>query len=295
MDYKKQIRSKKLRLKILKKLSFISDEIMIKLQYRISTGYKLNIKNPQTFNEKIQLYKLKYRNKLMIICADKFAVRKYIEGKGYSEILNVLYGVFNSYSEINFKDLPKRFVLKTTNGSGTNYICLDKNEIDHKNLKKIFKEWMKPFKKSPGREWAYDSISPKIVCEKYLDGVNGESLMDYKIFCFDGKPYYIQVDIDREENHKRNIYDTEWNYIDETITYENKGDVIKKPNNLDDMLKIASELSKDFPHVRVDLYNQNNNIVFGELTFYHGSGYEKFSTNEFAKEMGSKFDFPKTK
>ena len=293
MNYKKKIKSQKLRIKILKLLSFIPDKIMIKLQYRISTGKKLNLKHPSTFNEKIQLYKLNYRDNLMIICADKFSVRNFVESKGLSNILNELYSVYSSYKDIDFGTLPKKFVLKTTNGSGTNYFCSNKDQIDYIELEKILTEWMKPLKKSLGREWAYDNIVPRIICEKYLEVEQGEDLRDYKFFCFDGEPKYIQVDMNRATNHQRNIYDIDWNYIDETITYSNVGDIIQKPKTFDKMLAIARILSKDFPHVRVDLYDYKDQVIFGELTFYHGSGYEKFSSYKFEKEMGFEFTVPR--
>lgn len=293
MEYKNAVKNKKLRIQILKFLSFIPDRVMIKLQYKISTGKKLNLKNPMTFNEKMQLYKLKYRNKLMITCADKFAVRSYVKHKGLEHILNELYSVSNNYKEIDFDSLPQKFVLKVTNGSGTNFLCSNKYGINFHILEKQINEWMKPTRKSPGREWAYESIIPRIICEKYLDtGPNGD-LRDYKFFCFNGEPKYVQVDINRFTNHKRNLYDADWNFINENITYSNVGDTIEKPETFDEMLKIARILSSDFPHVRVDLYDYNGKVIFGELTFYHGSGYEKFSSTEFELEMGRHFSFPK--
>lgn len=295
MNYKKKIKSQSLRIKILKLLSFVPDKIMVKIQFRISTGKKLNLKHPITFNEKIQLYKLNYRNHLMVLCADKYAVRTYVKNKGLSNILNDLYSVYSSYKDIDFKILPEKFVIKTTNGSGTNYFCLNKNNIDFKELEIQLNKWMKPIKKSPGREWVYEKIAPKIICEKYLEVEKGEDLRDYKFFCFDGEPKYIQVDLNRSTNHKRNIYDIDWNFIDESITYPNVGDIIQKPNNFNEMLEISRILSKDFPHVRVDLYDFKGEVVFGELTFFHGSGYEKFSSYEFEKDMGNEFIVPNQK
>jgi len=294
MDYKKIIKSQKLRLKILQLLSFLPDKVMVKLHYRISTGKKLNLNNPNTFNEKIQWYKLYYRHPLMVKCADKYAVREYVAEKGLSEILNECYGIYNSIEEINLNSLPKKFVLKVTNGCGANIFCENKNLLDETSMRMKLKEWIKPIKNSPGREWSYNNIKPRIVCEKYLE-VNreeDEDLLDYKFFCFYGKPTHIQVDMDRFTKHKRNIYDVNWKYIDATITYPNVGDIIKKPKNLDTMLEVASILSEDFPHVRLDLYDYREKIIFGEMTFYHGSGYEKFSSYELEKEMGKEFILP---
>jgi len=294
LNYKKIIKSKKLRLKILRLLSFLPDTLMIKLQFRIYTGRRLNLKRPITFNEKIQWYKLYYRDPLMIICADKYKVREYVKNMGLSTILNDCYKVYDSVNDINFDELPDKFVLKTTNGSGTNYFCENKESLQKKEVIGLLKDWMKPFKKSPGREWGYDSIVPRIICEKFLE-VNhdeGEDLRDYKFFCFNGQPRYIQVDMYRSTAHKRNIYDINWNYIDQTITYPNVGDVLERPPNLEKMIEISTVLSSNFPHVRVDLYDYRGKVIFGELTFYHGSGYEKFSSYQFEKEMGDHFILP---
>ena len=144
-----------------------------------------------------------------------------------------------------------------------------------------------------GREWPYKNVEPKIVCEKYMVDESGNQLKDYKIFCFNGEPRLVQVDYDRFTNHRRNLYDLEWNYLHASIGYPSDPQVvIPKPQCLDGMLSVARRLSEGFTHVRVDLYNINGQVYFGELTLYHGSGFETFLPNELGHELGRWIDLP---
>lgn len=298
MDYKQLISNQELRLKILKLMDFIPDEYMIKLQYRIATGRKLNLKKPVRFTEKLQWYKLYYRDPLMTKCADKYEVRDYVILKGHGDILVPLYGVYDNPEEIDFDKLPSKFVLKTTNGSHTNIFCEDKSKLDITYVKKTLNNWIKKRTVKAGREWAYYNIKPRIICEKYLDKNENNDLIDYKFFCFNGEPYCLYVIIERylKDGIKLGIYDTNFHkliYSRSDIPRFTKN--VKKPKNFDKMLEIARDLSKDFPHVRVDLYNINGNIFFGELTFYDGSGYKGFEPDEFDFILGEQFKLPKTK
>lgn len=294
MNYKKIFKSQKTRFRILRLLNFIPDKTMIKLQYRIKTGRKLNLKNPKRFTEKIQWYKLNYRKSLMNQCSDKYEVRKYVESKGLSYILNELYGVYDSVEEIDFDKLPDKFVLKTNNSSHTNIFCENKNELNISETKMKLEEFLNKKKKiSGGREWAYNDIRPKIICEKYLEKDENEDIVDYKFFCFNGKAYYLYIITNRflESGPKLGIYDVEGNK-----TKYRRADInplieeIELPNNFKEMKEIAEKLSEDFPHVRVDLYNIDGKIIFGELTFYDGSGYEGFIPDEFDFILGEKFE-----
>jgi hypothetical protein len=294
MNYKKIIKSQELRFKILGLLDFLPDKTMIKIQYRIKTGRKLNLKKPKRFTEKLQWYKLFYRDPLMTQCADKFNVRKYIAGKGYDDILIPLYGVYENADEIGFKELPNEFVLKTTNGSHTNIICKDKRKLDIGKTIKTLNSWVKDRPIKLGREWAYYDIKPKIICEQLLkdDSNEFDGINDYKFICFNGKAQYVWIDVNRYVNHRRNFYDTEWNYIDVSTDVQNYGDTIPKPAGLNEMVSIANDLAKDFPHVRVDLYWLNNKVYFGELTFYLLSGYEDFEPEKFDFLLGEQFKLP---
>ena len=292
-NYKKIFKTTKSRERILNIFRFISDETMIKIQYKIKTGRKLDLKNPQRFTEKLQWYKLNYRNPIMHKCVDKYLVREYVDEKGLSDILVPLYGKYDDVTDINFEDLPKQFVLKTTNGSGglNVIVCQNKNELDFKKIKECL-ECKKINPQTGGREWAYYGLEPGIVVEKLLINKNNpkSGVNDYKIFCYNGKPEYIVVDVDRYIGHKRSFYDINWNNLHIGSDCLNCDCEIKRPDNLDEMLKIASKLAGDFPYVRVDLYNVEGKIYFGELTFYPWSGYVQFEPDEFDYILGKKFD-----
>lgn len=293
--YKKIFRSQKLRFFIVNALSFLPDRVMLSIQYYVKFGRKCNFNNPQRWTEKIQLYKMYYRNSDLGICVDKYDVRSYIEKKGLSEILNKLYAVYNSSEEIDIQNLPDSFVLKTTDGGGGLNVVLvtDKNEMDLPAIKKEFNTWMGRFKAGAvpsGREWAYSLIkSSRIVVEELLvNRVNPQAgIEDFKILCFHGEPKYIIVDKDRYINHKRNFYNTNWERVSVTTDHEQFEDSYPKPQNLEEMLRVASVLSEDFPFVRVDLYNVEGKVYFGELTFYPWTGYVRFTPDSFDEILGS--------
>lgn len=292
--YKKIFRSTKMRHAILRILSFIPDKQMLSLQYRIKMGQRLNLNNPQTFTEKLQWYKLYYRDPVMTKCADKHLVREYLAERGYKDLSCVEYGVYDKPEDINLSELPKRFVLKTTNGSGTNIICKDKSKFDLQKNQKELHDWLKRDCYGLGREWAYKDIEPKIIAEEYLEDEENEfdGINDYKFICFNGKVHYVVFDADRYVGHKRSIFDAEWNYIDVGTDCEKLGDTVLKPEGFEEMKKIAEDLSKDFPFVRVDLYWVNHRAYFGELTFYPWTGYIVFDPRSFDFELGEKFLLP---
>lgn len=297
MDYKKIFKNQEFRFLILKSLSFIPDSIMLKIQYRIKLGRALNIKQPVRFTEKIQSYKAFYRNDLMPSCVDKYEVRKFIESKNLSNILNELYEVQSSFNDVDFEKLPNQFVMKTTDGGGGEnvIICKDKTNLDLINLKRQFDRWKNKKDINAGREWAYTQMKEsKIIIEKYLENEeNPEAgISDYKIFCFNGKPSVIVLDIDRYIGHKRNFYNTDWQDLNISSDCPTFDRIISRPDNLKDMLDVAATLSKDFPFVRVDLYNINGRIIFGELTFYPWSGYVQFNPDKYDYIWGNEFQLP---
>ncbi|MFP7483460.1 ATP-grasp fold amidoligase family protein [Priestia filamentosa] len=294
MDYKKYIKNKELRFKLLHYLRFIPDSTMLKLQYKVKMGRKLNLKGPKRWTEQIQWYKVHYRTPLMTQCADKYEVRKYVKSKGLEHILNKLYATYDSADEVDLGSLPSKFVMKTTNGSGTNILCTDKSLLDIDDIKSSLKEWLKRNNYSAGREWSYKNIVPKIIVEEYLEDESDsfDGISDYKFLCFNGEAKYIIFDVDRHTNHKRNIYDTNWNFINVSTDHSNFGDSVDKPAGLEEMLKIANILSKDFPFVRVDLYWVNGKVYFGELTFYPWTGYVQFEPDNFDYTLGENFTFP---
>ena len=292
--YKKIIRSKKLRFKILAALNFLPDDLMLKIQYRIKHSRKLNIENPTRYTEKIQWYKLNYRDPVMTQCVDKYRVREYIKSKGLEHILNDLYAVFDSPEEIVFDNLPERFVLKTNNGSGTNLICKNKELYTEEQVRNMFRDFWDMCNAHVGSEWVYHDVKPAIIAEQLLEDAtqNNNDICDYKFLCFNGSPEYIVYDVDRYTDHKRNIYDLDWNDLHIASDCPCSDNAYAKPENLNEMLEIVRILCEDFPAVRVDLYSIEGKIYFGELTFFPWSGYVQFTPDSFDFELGEKFVLP---
>ena len=297
MNYKKIIRSQQLRFKILHLFRWMPDSVMLRIQYRIQMGFWPDFKHPKRFTEKLQLYKMKYRNPIMAQCVDKYEVRKYVESKGLGYILNELYGVYNTFDEIDFNSLPDKFVIKsTTGGGGFNVIVVqDKSTCEWEEIGKEVNAWGQHKKGAvnSGREWAYSGMGEtRIIIEKYLEDTQGHGLIDYKFFCFNGEPRYLYVVADRKpgEYAYLSIYDTNFKKTQFYRVDERKLErSMPKPINYEKMLDVARILSVDFPHVRVDLYNIDGCIVFGELTFYDGSGYFHYEPDSFDLKAGSYF------
>jgi hypothetical protein len=299
MNYKKFIKSRNLRLKIMKLLNFLPDEMVVSLQYRIKTNRKLNLLVPKRYTEKLQWYKLYYKDPLMGECVDKYEVRNYVMKLGYANILIPLLGVYDSVEDINFDILPNSFVIKDTLGGGGNSVIIVKNKFEenYDKIKKHIKRWIKKSQgKHPGREWVYEGKKNRIVIEKYLVANESEGgLIDYKFFCFNGKVEYIYGIADRTLGQAvgLGIFDSNFNLLPYKRVDENPlTRTIKKPKNYELMVKCAEDLSKNFPHARIDLYNQNGEIYFGEITFFDGSGYMCFDPDEFDYIMGEKFLLP---
>jgi len=215
LNYKKIIPDQEIRFKILNFLRFIPDSLLIRIQYFIKLSRFPNLRNPKRFSEKIQIYKLKYRNPKITIATDKYRVREYVESKGLSGILNTLYFVGNVAEDIDYNALPEKFVIKTNNGSGTNILCNDKNKLNINEANKKINTWLSRNFYVAGRGWSYKNIEPKVIVEEYLEDKNQQNgVFDYKFLCFNGEPHYIVHDVNRYTDHVRNIYDNKWNFID---------------------------------------------------------------------------------
>lgn len=296
MDYKKILPNKKMRLKILEATNFIPDESMLKFQYKVKTGRSLNLKNPKRYTEKLQWYKLYYRDPLMTLCSDKYSVREYVNEKGLGNILNPLYGVYEDVNDIDFDYLPDSFALKSTSGAGGNIFIEDKKSADVEKIKREADKWLKTKSIKYGREWSYYNIQPRLVAERLLERDENNDIPDYKFFCFNGEVKYLYTMIDYTDNHdngKCSFFTPDF----EKLPYRRSEfppieEDINKPRNFDKMIEIAEILSEDFPHVRVDLYNIKGEIVFGELTFYNASGYTVFEPDEFDFILGKEFILP---
>ena len=294
LDYKKIFKSRKTRSKVLKALRFVPDKPMIMVQYKLKTGRKLNLRHPRRFTEKLQWYKLHYRNPLMKECINKYTVRDYIKSKNLESILVPLYAHYKWVEDIEWDKLPNSFVCKTQHGGGglDVVIVTDKKQTTKEEVvKKLHYSREKLLNTSGGREWAYGGLDTGIVVEELL--VNRENpnagINDYKFFCYDGHAKYIIVDVDRFIGHKRNFYDCDWNNLHVISDCPAADREIPKPKNLKEMMDIAEILSADFPYVRVDLYSVDNKVYFGELTFYPWSGYVQFDPDEWDFKFGKDF------
>jgi len=273
----------------------VSDETAVKKYYRKrSGGQELDLNNPQTFSQKQQWYKINIKDPLMQQCADKYAVRKYIEYQGYSYLLNDLLGVYTDANEIDLSVLPDRFVIKAAHGSGFNIIVKDKTRLNWRQTKLMLNSWLHQNIAWGGREWVYKDMPRRLIIEKYLEDETGE-LRDYKFFCFNGTPRFMQLEVGRYTEHNtRNFYDMQWNLMPFGKELPHNPNIdVPKPQMFDEMKKIAAELCSPFQFVRVDLYQVGGKVYFGELTFFPAGGAPDFVPAEYDRIVGEMWELKK--
>ena len=272
------------------------NKVLIKNQYYIYCHKKLNEDNPQTFNEKINWLKLNYYNPLYEQCADKIEVREYVKSKGLEHILTKVYAIYDNVSQIDFDNLPNSYVLKTTHASGDVCVVKDKNNIDIKKIRRTLKINLKRNMYVLFGEWQYKNLKPRIMAEELI--ISEGELVDYKFFCYNGKVKIIYVTVgavNRKEECSADYYDRDWNYLDiHRIGHPSLG-YVTPPKKLKEMIKTAEILSKDFAHVRVDLFCNDKRIYFGELTFTTGGGYANYVEENADLFFGKYFDIDKNK
>ena len=255
-----------------------SDKKYVEAIYLLVFGKKLNLKNPRTFNEKLQWLKLYDHNPKYTTMVDKLAAKDYVEKIIGSEYIIDTLGRWDSFDQINFEQLPKQFVLKCTHDSGGLVICRNKEKLDKEKARKKIEESLKRNFYYVGREWPYKNVKPQIIAEEYMEDERGD-LKDYKFFCFNGKVEFFKIDFDRESAHRANYYDCQGKLLSfgESLCPPKFDKKIELPANLKHMIELAEKLSVDKTFIRVDFYSVlNNNIKFGELTFYPASGFGKF-------------------
>lgn len=275
--------------KIRYSLRFLPDKMYIKLYYFAKFKHFCNLKNPQTFNEKIQWLKLNDRKPIYSKLVDKYEVRKYIEKKIGKEYLVPLYGIWEKFDDIDFDKLPQKFVLKCTHDSGGVVICKNKKEFDKKIAKKTIENCLNHNFYYIAREWPYKNVKPRIIAEKYLENEDKtEGLKDYKFMCFNGRMKCCFVCFNRDENNDPliNIYDSEWNKMPFQRKNEGSNRILKKPNKFEKMIELAEILSKEMPFARIDFYDVDDRIYFGEITLYPAGGFKRFDPDEYDKILG---------
>ncbi len=292
---KKQI--KKLEKNFVIILTKISIKLSSKYLFLRSQKHKLNLKNPKDFNEKLMWLKIYNYNKNYLVwqCSDKYKVREYALSKGVNERnLPTILSTYSDAMEIDFSQLPNKFALKCSHGSGFNIICQDKTKIDENKVKKQLNKWLKTKYGYSTAEPHYTHVKPIIICEEFIENFEDEYPYDYKIYCFSGVPKIILVCSERARKLRLNFFDLDWHEVPfgkETYRSDKK---IERPTKLEDMLDIATKVSSDFPFVRVDFYQYKNEAILGEMTFtptaccsshYSGEGLLKLA--EYMPELKS--------
>ena len=277
-------------------LPFISDELYLKLLYKKRMGQPLNLLRPSRYTEKLQWMKLYYHKPLYTLLVDKYEVKNVIGNLiGSEHIVKNVGGPWNSFDEIDFSALPNSFVLKCTHDSGGIVICRDKKTLDIEKARNKIEKCLKRDFYNFGKEWPYKNVKPRIIAEELLEDPIGADLKDYKLFCFNGKVKLLFVASDRqnvEEETKFDFYDADFNKLDIKNGHPNSENSLPAPKNFNKMIELAEIISKDEPHMRVDFYDINGQIYFGEITFFHHSGLVRFEPDEWDYILGDWLDLP---
>lgn len=271
-------------------------ETLARFEMFLFLNYWPNLARPRSFNEKIYHWMLSGPHQKSSMCADKCAVREYVLSKtNRPDILNDVYFVGADASKIPFDELPNKFVIKATHGSGWNIFVHDKAAANIPEIVSRCRKWMDTKHSVATRnvcETHYDPIVPRIIIEKYMEDATYGIPIDYKFFCFGGRPVYVQVDLDRFVDHRRNFYDVAWREMDVRVTYL-KGKPVPRPAMLNDMMDVAAKLATGFGFCRVDLYSPDDKrVLFGEMTFAPGSGLERFDPPEWDYRFGALWEAP---
>lgn len=274
-----------------------ADALYLKLLYKNRMKKKLDLINPKTYNEKLQWLKLYNRKQEYTIMVDKYAVKGYVEKIIGKEYIIPTLGVWEHFDDIDFDKLPDQFVLKCTHDSGGLVICKDKETLDKEKAKKQIEHCLKRRYFLNTREWPYKDVKPQIIAEKYMVDESGYELKDYKFFTFDGKvkAMFIATDRGSESETCFDFYDCNFEHLPFKNGHPNAKKKIIKPENFDKMIELAEKLGKDIPHARIDFYNINGKIYFGEITFFHWSGLKPFEPEEWDYKFGSWIQLPEGK
>jgi len=261
----------------------------LRILYLRRFGRLLNLNSPKSFNEKLQLYKIKHNDSLMTICTDKVLVKDYLKTLDIDiSFPKTLFKFFNE-SEIHrfdFNKLPDNYVLKANHTSQTILFSNKEKKLNKTDFLKAFRSWIKKDQYASLGEWSYKDIERCIFVEEFLD-FKGKPPNDYKVFCFNGDPKYVQVDYDRFDKHKRNLYTNKWEFLNFEYSHPNLMPIEKKPKFLKEMLEISKIISTKFPFVRIDFYYYENKLMVGEMTFYPGGGFEKFPNYDLDIKFGN--------
>lgn len=265
----------------------ISSETLLKVRYSSRLQSKLNLNNPTTYTEKLQWLKLYDHKEIYTTMVDKYEAKKFVADRIGEKYVVPLIGVWDNIEDIDFSILPDRFVLKTTHDSGSILVCKDKSTLDYKEIYRNFKKYLKRNYYTGSREWPYKNIKPRIIVEKYMeDELDGE-LRDYKFFTFGGVPKVLYITQGRSTNETvADFFDMDFNHLPFTIDHNNAIFPPHKPKNFELMKELAAKLSEGTPQLRVDFYEVNGDVYFGEMTFFHCSGLVSFKPEKWDKILG---------
>ncbi len=268
------------------------DEEYLKKMFLAWVGYPLNLDNPRTFNEKMQWLKIHDRKDIYSTMVDKCLAKDYVSKKIGNDVIIPSLCIWDDVKDVDFDKLPNQFVIKCNHNSGLGMcICTDKTKANKQQIKINLSKGLRQDYYLKGREWPYKNIRRRILAEKYMVDESKKELKDYKVFCFNGKPEFIQVDFGRFSVHERKVYSTKWECLGFSSLYPpNTSREIDRPTCLRRMLEISEELSKGIPFIRVDMYVIDNRVYFGEMTLYHGSGFEPFYPDGWDLKLGDLLD-----
>ena len=275
-----------------KALLVLPDRLYLSLMYHLKFKKKMNWKNPQTYNEKLQWLKLHDRKDIYTKMVDKYEVKKYVASIIGEEYIVPTLGVYNKFDEIDFDELPNRFVIKCTHDSGGLAIVKDKSKMNLSEIRGRIDESLKHNYYYSGREWPYKNVKPRIIIEKYMEDKRDKELRDYKLFCFNGhfKVIFIATNRQGEGETCFDFFNERFEHLPFTNGHPNAPVLPHKPENFDKMIELAEKLSEGIPQVRVDFYDVDGKIYFGEMTFFHWSGMMPFKPEEWDKKMGDMID-----
>ena len=271
------------------------DKLFIKINYHRIFGKELDLKNPITYNEKLQWIKLYDRNNLYTKLVDKIEAKKRVADRIGEKYIIPLLGVYSCFDEIDFDKLPNQFVLKCNHDSGSVVVCKDKQKFDYVSARNILEKGLRRNFYLQSREWPYKNIQPLIFAEQYLfDNSEGnfQVLVDYKFFCFNGLPQIMYIGADKAKSPTSDFFDMDFNHLPIRMVDPNADSQPTKPECFEQMKELARILSKDIPHVRIDFYYVNGKIYFGEYTFFHMGGFTPVLPYEWNVKMGEMIHLP---
>jgi hypothetical protein len=282
------------RIKLAIEARLLSNQAFVRKQFLRKTGKTLNLDHPELFSEKLQWLKLNYRNPLLPKLVDKYEAKKFIDKAVGIEFVIPTHSIFENANDIKVKNLPEKYALKATHGSGWNLICNSGNCYCEEYIHEYFNKWLRKSFYTYSKEWAYKDIKPRVICEELLLDSNNNLPLDYKVYCFNGQPEFI-LTVRRSPNGKstHTFFDKDWKMAPFGKNKKQIDYNVPKPKHLKKMLELSAKLSQDFPFLRVDFFYINENIFIGELTFYPDSGMSLFQPIEWEKKLGQLLNLPK--